>query len=150
MAGQTSLLPGQQFKADSLLLTPKASNTATAPGQVVYDSTHTSLHTFDTVDDTLGIFATSLAPVNGNVVVWITSGGKSTLGDGGVGPGGGGGGSGTVTSASCSNFTPLFNCAVATSTVTPAFSFTAQKQAGNLVYAGPAREAPLTQPLEPW
>ena len=48
---------------------------------------------------------------------------------------------GTVTTASCGNLIPLFNCAVATPTSTPAFSFTQQNASANTVYAGPSSGA---------
>lgn len=47
---------------------------------------------------------------------------------------GAGGGGGTVTSVSSGNFSPLFNVSVATSTTTPAFTFTAIAQAANTVF----------------
>jgi len=51
---------------------------------------------------------------------------------------GGGGGSGTVTSFSSGNLSPLFTTSVATSTTTPAQTFTASTAAQNAVLAGPA------------
>ncbi len=51
---------------------------------------------------------------------------------------GGGGGSGSVTSFSSGDLSPLFTTSVATSTTTPALSFTLNTQAANLVFAGPS------------
>ncbi len=51
---------------------------------------------------------------------------------------GGGGGSGTVTDFSSGDLSPLFITSVATSTTTPALSFTLSTQAANLVFAGPS------------
>lgn len=50
----------------------------------------------------------------------------------------GGGGSGTVTDFSAGNLSPLFTTSEATTTTTPALTFTAVNQSANLVYAGPA------------
>lgn len=49
-----------------------------------------------------------------------------------------GGGSGTVTSFSAGNLSPLFTTSVATSTTTPALTFTLSNAAQNSVLAGPA------------
>ena len=48
-----------------------------------------------------------------------------------------GGGSGTVTSFSSGNLSPLFTTSVATSTTTPALSFSLSTQNANTIYAGP-------------
>jgi hypothetical protein len=45
---------------------------------------------------------------------------------------------GTVTSFSAGNLSPLFTSSVATSTTTPALSFSLSNQSANLVFAGPA------------
>jgi hypothetical protein len=50
----------------------------------------------------------------------------------------GGGGSGTVTSFSAGNLSPLFTTSVATSTTTPALTFSLSNAAQNSVFAGPA------------
>lgn len=50
----------------------------------------------------------------------------------------GGGGSGTVTAVSSGNLSPLFTTSVATSTTTPAISYTLSTQSANTVFAGPA------------
>ncbi len=49
-----------------------------------------------------------------------------------------GGGSGTVTSFSAGNLSPLFTSNVATSTTTPALTFSLSNQNANLLFAGPA------------
>lgn len=50
-------------------------------------------------------------------------------------------GSGTVTSFSAGALSPLFTTSVATSTTTPALSFTLSNQSANLVFAGPSTGA---------
>jgi hypothetical protein len=55
--------------------------------------------------------------------------------------GGGGGGSGTVTNFSAGNLSPLFTTSEATTTTTPALSFSLNTQNANLVFAGPATGA---------
>lgn len=52
--------------------------------------------------------------------------------------GSGGGGGGTVTAFSAGTLSPLFTTSVATSTTTPALSFTLSTQTANLFFAGPA------------
>lgn len=52
-------------------------------------------------------------------------------------------GAGTVTSFSSGGLSPLFTTNVATSTTTPALSFTLNTQAANMVFAGPAAAGPL-------
>jgi hypothetical protein len=47
-------------------------------------------------------------------------------------------GSGSVTNFSAGNLSPLFTSSVATSTTTPALTFTLSTQTANLVYAGPS------------
>src|ERR1700677_771490 len=47
-------------------------------------------------------------------------------------------GTGTVTSFSSGNLSPLFTTSVATSTTTPALSFTLSTQSANLIFAGPS------------
>ena len=54
-----------------------------------------------------------------------------------IGGSGGGGGSGTVTSVSCGNLSPVFTCAVANPTTTPAISFTQISESQNLLFASP-------------
>lgn len=54
----------------------------------------------------------------------------------------GSGGSGTVTDFSSGNLAPLFTTNVATSTTTPALSYTLSSVADNLVFAGPTTGGP--------
>lgn len=60
-----------------------------------------------------------------NTKVWKLAQGSSTVG------------AGTVTDFSAGNLTPLFTSSVATSTTTPALTFTLSTQGANLVFAGP-------------
>jgi hypothetical protein len=71
---------------------------------------------------------------NGDCVQASTAGLLTTTGS----PCGSGGSSGTVTSFSAGTLSPLFTTSVATSTTTPALSFTASTAAQNSFLAGPS------------
>lgn len=98
---------------------PTGCSFSATSGTVYGTCTAAGTYTFDiTVTDFLGGTDTSSQSVDFSVA--------------------GGGSSGTVTDFSSGNLSPLFNTNVATSTTTPALTFTQIAQAINVVFAGPA------------
>src|SRR6267142_2438410 len=106
---------------------------------------------FSDVALTLPLSNPTNADARGNYVFFATAGQNYVVSVGGVGvitysyiwvaPIVSLAGSGTITSISSSSISPLFNVNIATSTTTPAFSYSPISQNANTFYAGPSGTA---------